>query len=148
MVLAGPPEFDALRQARDDRGEDQKRYAVADPPLGDQLTDPHQQHTARRQADDDQEDMRQVKVGHHRFAGFGLLGVEQEHVANRLRERQADRQVAGVLRDPRLSDFTFLGELLQRRNGHLQQLQDDRGGDVGHDPQREDGEFGQAPAGE
>jgi hypothetical protein len=39
-------------------------------------------------------------------------------------------------------------ELLQRRDDHLQQLQDDRGGDIGHDAQREDGDPAQAAAAE
>ena len=64
--------------------------------------------------------------------------VEEEDVANRLRKGQADGQIARVLGDARLTDLAFLGELLQGGDGHLQQLQDDRGGDVGHDPQRED----------
>ena len=90
------------------------------------------------QADDDQEDVRRVEVFDDRFAGFRLQGVEQEHVADRLREGEADGQVARVLGDARLPDLAFLGELFQRGHRHLQQLQDDRGGDVGHDPERED----------
>ena len=78
-------------------------------------------------------------------AGFGLQRVEQEHVADRLRERQADGQVARVLGDPRLPDLALLGELLERGHHHLQQLQDDRGRDVGHDPQREDGDRDRPP---
>ena len=39
-------------------------------------------------------------------------------------------------------------ELLQRGHHHLQQLQDDRRRDVGHDPQREDRDPRQAAAGE
>ena len=148
LVLGRPPGLDAGGQARDDRGEDQQRDAVADAALGDQLADPHQQHAAGRQADDDQEDVGRVEVGDDRFAGFGLQRVEQEHVADRLREREPDRQVAGVLGDASLADLAFLGELFQRRHDHLQQLQDDRGGDVGHDPEREQRDPRQAAAGE
>ena len=68
------------------------------------------------EADDDQEDVRRVEVRDDRFAGFGLQRVEQEDVADRLREGEADGQVARVLGDPRLPDLAFLGELLQR--GH------------------------------
>jgi hypothetical protein len=85
------------------------------------------------QAHDDQEDVRGVEVRDDLFARFGLQAVEQEHVADRLREGQADGQVARVLGDPRLANLAFLGELLQGGHGHLQQLQDDRGRDVGHD---------------
>src|ERR1700683_3269616 len=62
--------------------------------------------------------------------------MKQEDVADRLGESQADSQIARVLRDPRLPNFAFLGELLERRYYDLQQLQDDGGGDVGHDAQR------------
>ena len=148
LILGRPPLLDAGGQARDDRGEYQQRDAVADAALGDQLADPHQQDAAGREADDDQEDVRGVEVGDDRFAGFGLQGVEQEHVADRLGEREPDGQVAGVLGDPRLADLAFLGELFQRGDDHLQQLQDDRGGDVGHDPEREQRDPRQAAAGE
>ena len=100
------------------------------------------------QADDDQEDVRRVEVRDDRFAGFGLQRVEQEHVADRLGEGEPDGQVARVLGDAGLADLAFLGELLQRGHRHLQQLQDDRGGDVGHDAQREDRDPRQAAAGE
>ena len=46
----------------------------------------------------------------------------------------------------RLPDLAFFGELLQRWHRHLQQLQDDRGRDVGHDPQREDRQFRESSA--
>ena len=72
------------------------------PALGDQLADPHQQDAAGRQTDHDQEDVRRVEVRDDRFAGFRLQRVEQEDVADRLGEGQADGQVARVLRDPRL----------------------------------------------
>ena len=76
----------------------------------------------------------------------GITGVpgarreaaEEEDVADRLGEGQADGQVARVLRDPLLADLALLLQLLQRRHDDRQQLQDDRGRDVGHDAQRED----------
>src|SRR3981189_2714514 len=37
---------DSLRAAADDAGEDDQRDAVADAVLGDQLTEPHQHHSA------------------------------------------------------------------------------------------------------
>ena len=63
--------------------------------------------------------------------------LEEEDVADRLSKGQADGEVARVLRDPRLADLALLRQLLQRRHHDRQQLQDDRGRDVGHDPQRE-----------
>ena len=63
--------------------------------------------------------------------------LEEEDVADRLRGREGDGEVARVLRDLLLADLALLGEALERRHDHRQELQDDRGGDVGHDPQRE-----------
>src|ERR1019366_2885345 len=132
----------------DDRGEDQQRYAVADAALGDQLAHPHQQHAAGGQADHDQEDVGSIEVRDDRFARFGLEAVEEEDVADRLGEGEPDGQVSRVLGDAGLPHLAFLGELLERGHGHLQQLQDDRGGDVGHDPQREDRDPREPAAGE
>ena len=90
------------------------------------------------QRDHDQEDLGQREVRDQRHARLLLEAREQEHVADRLSERQTDGQVARVLGDPRLADLALLLELLQRGHDDLQQLQDDRGRDVGHDPERED----------
>src|SRR3954447_18790176 len=138
LVGVRPPGLDAVREARDDRREDHQRDAVADPALGDELAHPHQQHRAGRQRDHDEEDVRRVEVrDDRRAAGARREALEQEDVADRLREREADRQVARVLRDPRLPDLALLLQLPERRHDHRQQLQDDRRRDVRHDPQRE-----------
>jgi hypothetical protein len=63
--------------------------------------------------------------------------VPAESWKDRLGERQRHRQVARVLGDLLLSDLALLLQALQRGHDHRQQLQDDRGRDVGHDPQRE-----------
>ena len=60
-----------------------------------------------------------VKFGISVTPGLLSRSSEQEHVADRLREREADGQVARVLRDPRLADLAFLRELLQRRDHDL-----------------------------
>ena len=73
-------------------------------------------------------------------------GPEEEDVAEGLGEGQADGQVARVLGDLLLADLAFFLQLLQRGDDHGQQLQDDRGGDVGHDPQREEREPREAAA--
>ena len=90
---------------------------------------------------------RREVVDHRRARGVALR-AEQEDVADRLGGREADGQVARVLRDARLTDLALLLQLLQRRRDDRQQLQDDRGRDVGHDPEREDRDAGQAAAGE
>ena len=77
---------------------------------------------------------------------FGAEGPEEEDVAEGLAEGQADGQVARVLGDLLLADLAFFLELLQRGDDDREQLQDDRRGDVGHDPQREEREAREAAA--
>jgi hypothetical protein len=58
----------------------------------------------------------------------------------RLHHGQHDRQVAGVLVKGLAAGFAaFLLQLLPRRIHRAHQLHDDRGADVGHHVQREDG---------
>ena len=76
----------------------------------------------------------------------GPKRLEEEDVADRLREGQADREVARVLRDARLADLALLLELLQRGDDHREQLQDDARRDVGHDPEREERDAAQPAA--
>ena len=71
LVGVVPPRLQAVRQARDDRREDHQRDPVADAALGDQLAHPHQQHRARGQRDDDQEDVRGVELVDDRLPGGG-----------------------------------------------------------------------------
>ena len=75
-------------------------------------------------------------------------GAGQRHDAGRLEDRQAERQVAGVLRDLGLAGLALLLEGLQPRDHHDEQLQDDARRDVGHDPEREDRQLEQRAAGE
>ena len=65
-----------------------------------------------------------------------------------LQDRQRDRQVAGVLGQLVLTRLPFLLQLLEPRDDHGEQLDDDAGGDVGHDAQREDRQLQQRTAGE
>ena len=74
--------------------------------------------------------------------------VEQVRQAERLHQRDGDRQVAGPLRDLALTDRALLLPLLELRDHHREDLHDDRAGDVRHDPEREHGELRERAAGE
>jgi hypothetical protein len=65
------------------------------------------------------------------------LALEQEQVADRVDEREADGEVARVLRDLARAGLALLGELRQRGDDRLHHLHDDLRGDVGHDAQAE-----------
>jgi hypothetical protein len=140
LVRVVPPLGQAGDDAGGDRGEDHQRDAVADPALGDQLAQPHQQGAAGGQADHDQEEARGGELADDVGARFVAEGAEEEDVADRLAEGESDGQVAGVLGDFLLPDFALFLQPLQRWHDDRQQLQDDRCRDVGHDPQREEAE--------
>src|SRR3954464_639103 len=148
LVRVRPPRLHALREAGDDRREDHQRDAVADAALGDELAHPHEQHRARGERDHDEEDVRRVEARDDRRARARREAAEQEDVADRLGEREADGEVARVLRDPRLADLALLLQLLERRHDDREQLQDDRCRDVGHDPEREQRDPAEAAAAE
>jgi hypothetical protein len=128
------PGADARRGAREDRGEDQQRDAVADPALGDQLAHPHQERRAGRQRQDDQHEPARVQLQVR-------LPLEQVGVARRLRRREPDGEVTGVLVDLGGARLAFLLQLLELRDDDGQELQDDRRRHVRHDPEREDREL-------
>ena len=74
--------------------------------------------------------------------GAGAVARER-HDAGGLQHREAQGQVAGVLGDLRLTGLPLLLQRLEPWDHHDEQLQDDGGRDVRHDPQREDGELEQ-----
>ena len=139
---------EAARQRRHHGREDDHRHAVADAALGDHLAEPHQHRGAGDEGRDDQVAARPDSAGQQRHvrrrAGgeerLPLSGSEDEDQPGRLQRGQPDRHVARVLRDLALSDRALLLEFLELRNDDTQHLHDDAGGDVGHDPEREDRE--------
>src|SRR5580698_6654863 len=66
----------------------------------------------------------------------------------RLDDAQDDGQITRVLRDLAPSQLAFFLQALEVRKNHLHQLQDDGGGDVGHDAQSENRELAETAAAE
>jgi hypothetical protein len=93
----------------------------------------HEQRRAAREREDDDDEAAGVEVQH-------VLRLEEERVAGRLRSRQRDGEVAGVLRDLRVACLSLFLQSLERRNDDGEDLEDDRRRDVRHDPQREERE--------
>jgi hypothetical protein len=141
------------REAGGDRGEDQQGHAVADALVGDQLAQPHDQAGAGGHGQ------------HHDEDGHDRVVVEDESRARRVVEQrpgllregderrglqhgQADGQIARVLRHLRLARLALLLQGLEPRDHHREQLHDDAGRDVGHDPEREDRQLQQRAAAE
>ena len=134
-------------EGRDDLGEDQDGHAVADAAVGDELTEPHDDRGAGGHGDDhDQEGRRAVVVQEVARAALeqGATAGEGDD-ARGLEQGEAEREVTGVLGDLGLAGLALLLERLESRDDHNEKLQDDGGGDVGHDPQREDRQLEERP---
>src|SRR5690606_21654855 len=122
--------------------EDDQGDAVANTLLADLLTDPGEEEGARRQIDDDDGQSEEGRAGDHTVA------ARQGRQTDGLHDGQDDGAVAGVLGDLLPTLDPLFGQLLQPGNDHLEQLHDDRGGDVGVDAHGKEGEVPQRPAGE
>ena len=139
-------------EGRRDRGEDQERHAVADAALGDELGEPHDEAGAGGHRDDHEQLRPPHVVGQQLLALGDARGAEElaaarnRHEGRRLQQRERDREVARVLREPGLARLALLVEGLEVRDDHAQQLHDDRRGDVRHDAEREDRQLQQRAA--
>ena len=146
-------EIESVRETGDDTDHDDHGDTVADTLVGDFLTEPHQD-----QGGADQQDVgaygecRNTKhLGIQHVDGKGLdtvLSFEVGDVGRSLDGHNGDGQVTGNLVDLLTAAFAFLLQTLEVGNHQGEQLDDDGGGDVRHDTQREDGGVGECAAGE
>ena len=129
-----------LGQARRNRGEDQQRHAVADAAFSDEFTQPHDDARACHHDDDHHDERNDRAILDDSFGTRleELTAARQGDRGRGLQNTQADRQVTGVLREPRLTGLAFLVQIIEPGDHDAQQLNDDRGRDVGHDAQGED----------
>ena len=135
-VNAGPTGHDA--------GEDQQRQAVADALLVDLVAQPAAQLCAGSEAEDDDhraEDA--IKTG-------GVLQsahvADDEVVADGQHQAEARTHIVGDAQQLAAAFLTFLGEVLQIRDGHGEQLDDDGSVDGGLHTQSEQGAFAEGAA--
>ena len=125
---------DVRGHGRDDAAEDDDRDTVADALLGDDLAQPHGDHRAGGQRDQDRRRSRADKLPKPNFDRTGpawlrALG-QQRRLAESLQQRQRDGQPVGVLVELIAARIAFLLQLLPLRNDRDEQLDDDRRGDV------------------
>ena len=126
---------DGSRQTDYDATEDDQRDAVADSTLGDLLAEPHHECGAGGQGQHRDEAKAPARVGYQRATSWSGHALQPERDRNALNHGDTHGQIAGVLGDLAPTQFTLLRELLEIRPDDGQQLQDDGGRDVGHDPQ-------------
>ena len=128
---------------RDHAGEDQHRHAVADAAVGDQLAHPHDDRGAGHHRDHHGGDGEDRAVRDQRVSAAGPHPLNRvpdrasSMYAGGLQDGQPHGEVPGVLGDLGLPGLALLLERLQPRDHDGQQLQDDAGGDVRHDAERE-----------
>ena len=131
------------RHSSKDSSHDQQADTVADPELVDLLTEPHQENRPgghRHHRDELPENGKlavnkkaRLNEGHLANARVG----KKRNVGPALNKTDEYRGVAGVFVDLLPPRLPFLSQSLQRRPHGAEQLKDDRGGDVGHDPEAE-----------
>src|SRR5713226_2635833 len=124
------------RQAHHNAGEDDERHSIADTAFADLLAQPHDESGAGRQREDSHQDERVPGAIHKRLPAKALR-LQGGGNRGRLNDAQHDGQVARVLRDFAAPELAFFLQALEVREHHGHQLQDDRGGDVRHDAERE-----------
>jgi len=119
-----------------DTDHDDQRNAVTDTLVRDLLAQPHDEHGAgdqnRRGIGDEAE---RIAVDERR----GNLMVQVGDVGRALQDQHADREETGPLVHLAAAALTFLLHFLEIRDHHAHELNDDRGGDVRHDSERENG---------
>ncbi len=140
MQFAGARQFQGaahrMRQARNDTGEDQHGNTVSNAAFGHLLAQPHQKHGAGHQRHRGGHEETDTRRDHHRSAAHRLT-LQCNTDADRLEGRQHHRQVARVASQRMAAGGpTLLAQLFQRRHDHGHELQDDRGRDIGHHPER------------
>jgi len=131
-----------IRDAFGNREEDQEGGAVAEAPLGDLLAEPHHEERARREEEHHLE--RERGAGAHDGA---LHARGEERVPVPLHRSEADGGVARPLVDALPTLFVLL-HLVERRDHRGADLHEDRGRDVRHDAEGEDGRPREVPADE
>ncbi len=147
------------RELSQDADRDDDGDAVADPALRDLVTHPHEEEGAGGHDKDGEEAEGESGIGNQRDAqlgdgvndageeGVGLGALEGEGQEPSLENAEGDRCVAGVLGDL-LATTILAGKAPEAGNHGPEELEHDRGADVGHDAQGEDGAIPQRAAGE
>jgi hypothetical protein len=115
-----------------DTDEDDERNAVADAARGDLLAQPHQEHGAADQRDDAGGDEKEARAMRQ------PAGLDGHGNPVALQDRQRHGPITGVLVQLLAALLTLFAQLLPRAVHRAQKLHDDRGTDIGHDPEGKD----------
>src|SRR5260370_2895913 len=139
---------DGARQTHDDSDENDQGHAVADAALTDLLAEPHYERRTRRERQDGHQRKAKPRVIDHGLAVGPRRRLQGLRDRERLDDAQDDRQVARILPNLAPAELAFLLQTLKIGKNHGHQLQDDRGGDIRRDAERENRQTAEIAAAE
>ena len=123
---------DRRGQPRDDAGENDERRSVADAARGYLLAEPDEEHGPPGQRHDRRDAEQEPRVADDAGPSF-----EADRNAVGLKHRKEDGEIAGVLVEDLAALLALFLDRFERRDHRAQELDDDRGRDIGHDVERE-----------
>ena len=127
---------DSTGEASEDTHQDDHGDTVADTLVGDLLTEPHNHHGTCGE-DECEEDLHEEAHLYMSTGSFYLI-LEVQQIGGSLNQEDNNSEVTGVLIELHASALTLFLHLLEAGHYHAEQLDNDRGSDVGHDTQCED----------
>ena len=144
-------EIEGVRETGDDTDHNDHGDTVADTLIGNLFTEPHQEEGGADQQDvGTHGECRNAKdFGVQHIGGKRLdtvLAFEVGDVGGSLDGHNRNGQITGDLVDLLTAAFALLLQTLEVGDNQSEQLDDDGGGDVRHDTQREDGGVGERAA--
>src|SRR5579872_2597583 len=144
----GPQIVEAARQADHDAGKNDQGHAIAHTALADLFAEPHDEGRAGGEGQDGHQGKGDAGVINQGLTVGTVLMLQGEGNRQRLQDAEQDGEIARVLRNFAAAEFALFLQALEIRPGHGHQLQNNGGGDIGHDAQGEDGEPAEIAAAE
>src|SRR6266404_4631401 len=138
---------DGARQPDNNAYKYDKRHAISDSALADLLAQPHDEGRTGGQGQNGHQHETETRMVNQGLAA-DVLALQRSGDGGGLDDAQQDRQIARVLRNFTAAEFAFFLQLLEIREHHGHQLQDDGRGDIRHDAERENGQTAQVAAAE
>ena len=136
------------RELGNNARHDDQRDTIADPPAGDLLTQPEQEHGATNQADNGSDTEHIARLDDSLDARTGGIAFQPRSKEPALDCDQENRAIARILVEFLAPAFAFLLDRLERGMKRGGKLYDDRGGNIGHDAERDQAHTLHAAAGE
>ena len=125
-------------ESGNDTYQDDEGDTVAYATVSDALAQPHNEHGAGGQDNGQVHNIPEPEGCGLCAVGLCKLVLEIDQICGSLQQQNQHCQVSGILGQFLTSALAFALHLLERRQHHAEELDDDGGGDVGHDTQGKD----------